>query len=150
MLEAINIARDMMLRKKGGPFGAVIVQNDKIIARGWNKVTSSHDPTAHAEIVAIRKACKALNSFVLAGCQMYVNCEPCPMCLAALYWAKIDMVYYAADQHDAAQIGFNDQLIYQEISNPPEKRQLKMSQIMRQEALPVFQLWQDMEDKILY
>lgn len=150
MQEAINLAREMMLNRRGGPFGAVIVQGNKIIARGYNQVTATNDPTAHAEIVAIRNACAKLNDFNLAGCTMYVNCEPCPMCLAALYWAKIDMIYFGATRHDAAEIGFDDELIYQEINNSPEKRRLKMVQIMRQEAIPVFQLWQDMEDKILY
>lgn len=150
MRKAIELARESILKMEGGPFGAVIVQNDTVIASGCNQVTSTNDPTAHAEIVAIRNACSTLGRFSLEGCQIYVNCEPCPMCLAALYWARIDTVYYAADRHDAAQIGFDDEFIYQEVNKHPEMRRLKTHQILRQEALSVFHLWQNMEDKVLY
>lgn len=150
MNEAIRLSIEKMQDKEGGPFGAVIVRNGKIIARGWNRVTSQNDPTAHAEIVAIRQACRHLKDFRLEGCALYVNCEPCPMCLAAAYWAGISTIYYAATREDAAAIGFADDHVYRQINLPPAAREIKMIQTMRPEALPVFAAWDAMEDKIEY
>lgn len=150
MREAIRIAREKMEANEGGPFGAVLVKENRIIARGWNRVTSTNDPTAHAEIVAIRSACQVLADFKLDGCVLYVNAEPCPMCLAAAYWAGLDKIYYAATREDAAAIGFADELLYRELVRLPNERQLPMEQLLRAEALPVFALWEAKEDKILY
>ena len=150
MREAIRLAAEKMRQGHGGPFGAVIVLDGLIIASGYNQVTSTNDPTAHAEITAIRQACKTINDFRLTGCEMFINCEPCPMCLAAIYWAGIEKIYFAADRHDAAAIGFADEFIYQEISREPTKRKIKMTQLMRQEALAAFKEWQDMPNKIVY
>ena len=150
MRQAIRLAEEKMRHGHGGPFGALIVRNGKIIAQGFNRVTSTNDPTAHAEIVAIRAACEALDSFSLADCEIYVNCEPCPMCLAALYWAGVKKIYYAAAQADAAAIGFADEAIYEELNKSPEARSIQMVQIMRPEALKTFAIWEEMEDKILY
>lgn len=150
MKEAIRLADEKMRQGVGGPFGAVIVKDNAIIAQGFNMVTSSNDPTAHAEIVAIRNACSALKDFSLAGCVIYVNCEPCPMCLAAIYWAGIEKVYYAATRKDAAEIGFADDFIYNEIANEPSQRTIPSKQLMRSEALNVFKAWEELEDKIPY
>lgn len=150
MAEAIRLSMEKMQQGQGGPFGAVIVKNNQIIARGWNQVTSCNDPTAHAEIVAIRSACKHLNTFQLDGCEMYVNCEPCPMCLAAIYWSRLDRVYFGATRKDAAAIGFDDEHIYDEIGLPFAKKQLSMTQIMRPEALAAFAAWEELEDKVMY
>ncbi len=150
MKEAIRLADEKMRQGVGGPFGAVIVKDDTIIAHGFNMVTSSNDPTAHAEIVAIRNACSALKDFSLAGCVIYINCEPCPMCLAAMYWAGIEKVYYAATRQDAAEIGFADDFIYNEIAKEPSQRTIPSKQLMRPEALRVFKAWEDLEDKIPY
>ncbi len=150
MREAIRLAGEMMRKGCGGPFGAVIVRDNKIVASGYNMVTSTNDPTAHAEVVAIRNSCKAINNFSLAGCQIYSNCEPCPMCLAAIYWAGIDTVYYAAAKEDAAAINFADDYIYQEFAKPINKRQIKMVQILRDQALPTFEEWGNLENKIEY
>jgi len=147
---AIDLATTKMHEGHGGPFGAIIVRDGTVIAHGFNRVTSTLDPTAHAEIDAIRKACQRLASFRLDGCQIYVNCEPCPMCLAALYWAGIQKITYAADRTDAAAIGFADELIYQEIGKPPAGRSIPMAQLMRQEALASFAAWQAFEGKIAY
>ncbi len=150
MKEAIAISQEKMLAGEGGPFGAIIEKDGKIIARGWNKVTSSHDPTAHAEVVAIREACKELNSFSLEGCTIYTSCEPCPMCLASIYWARLDNIYYANTRQDAAKINFDDEFLYQEISMPIEKRKIPMKQLLRNEAWKVFEQWDKKEDKIPY
>lgn len=150
MSEAIRLATEKMQNGDGGPFGAVIVRNGQIIGRGWNQVTSSNDPTAHAEIVAIRKACEQINNFNLADCVLYVNCEPCPMCMGAAYWAGIDTVYYGATRKDAAAIGFADDHIHRELSLPNNERQMNLKQIMRDQALPAFAIWDSMEDKIKY
>jgi len=150
MQEAIKLATEHMLAGDGGPFGAVIVRDGKIIARGWNRVTSTNDPTAHAEVDCIRKACTRLNSFDLTGCELYANCEPCPMCLSAAYWAHIEKIYYGAGQQDAAAAGFNDAFIYRELSKEPGKREIIMQQLMRDEALKSFSLWNTLEDKIDY
>ena len=134
----------------GGPFGSVIVKDEKIIAEGSNKVTSTNDPTAHGEIVAIRKACKNLNNFNLSGCELYSTCEPCPMCLSAIYWAHIDKVYYANTRDDAKKIDFDDSLIYSELLKNVKKRKIPMVQMMRDEALKAFELWNKKTDKVKY
>ena len=134
----------------GGPFGSVIVKDEKIIAEGFNKVTSTNDPTAHGEIVAIRKACKSLNNFNLSGCELYSTCEPCPMCLSAIYWAHIDKVYYANTRDDAKKIDFDDSLIYSELLKNVKIRKIPMAQMMREEALKAFELWNKKTDKVKY
>ena len=134
----------------GGPFGSIIVKNDKVIAEGSNKVTLNNDPTAHGEIVAIRKACKSLNNFNLSGCELYSTCEPCPMCLSAIYWARIEKVYYANTRDDAQKIDFDDSLIYSELQKNINKRKITMIQIMRDEALQGFKLWKNTENKVKY
>lgn len=139
-----NIARG------GGPFGAVIVKNNQIIATGVNRVTASTDPTAHAEVNAIRKACKKLVTFDLTGCDIYSSCEPCPMCLGAIYWARIENLYYANTQQDAKDIGFDDSFIYDEIKLKPVDRTLKTTQLLAAEAHKAFQKWKEKEDKITY
>jgi len=150
MREAIRLSLVNMRDQGGGPFGAVIVRAGKIVARGWNQVTGTNDPTAHAEVVAIRKACKKLKTFKLEGCELYTSCEPCPMCLAAIYWAHLDRVYYANTQTDAARIDFNDQFIYRELARPITRRKLPMAPLLRSEALKVFAEWKNKADKIKY
>ena len=150
MKEAIRLSREMMLQRKGGPFGAVIVKGNKVVGRGWNTVTSDNDPTAHAEINAIRDACRRLNTFNLSGCEIYASCEPCPMCLSAIYWAHLDKVFYACTREDAFKIGFDDSKLYDEIMLSPQLRALPMTQLMRDEALVAFQEWQNLPDKIPY
>ncbi|HEX3988067.1 MAG TPA: nucleoside deaminase [Verrucomicrobiae bacterium] len=147
---AIELAAERMRTREGGPFGAIITRGGEIIARGWNKVTSSNDPTAHAEITAIRAAAMALGSFRLDGCVLYASCEPCPMCLGAAYWARVDRLVFAANRHDAAEAGFDDELIYSEIALPPFSRKLPTLQALRQEAVAVFSEWRQMPDKIEY
>ena len=134
----------------GGPFGSVIVKNNKIIAEGSNKVTQNNDPTAHGEIIAIREACKKLNNFSLEECELYSTCEPCPMCLSAIYWARIDKIYYANTRADAQKIDFDDSLIYTELQKNIDKRKIPMIQMMRSEALKVFDLWDKKTDKVKY
>jgi len=134
----------------GGPFGSVIVKDEKIIAEGFNKVTSTNDPTAHGEIVAIRKACKNLNNFNLSGCELYSTCEPCPMCLSAIYWAHIDKVYYANTRDDAKKIDFDDSLIYSELLKNVKIRKIPMIQMMREEGLKAFEIWDKKVDKVKY
>ena len=134
----------------GGPFGSVIVKNDKIIAEGSNEVTSSNDPTAHGEIVAIREACKNLNTFDLSGCEIYTSCEPCPMCLSAIYWSRLDKIYYANTREDAKNIDFDDSFIYTEIPKKIDDRKIKMVQMLRDEALKAFEIWDKKVDKIKY
>ena len=134
----------------GGPFGCVIVKNKKIISEGSNKVTYSKDPTAHGEIVAIREACKKLNDFSLKGCELYSNCEPCPMCLSAIYWARIEKIYYANTREDARKIDFDDSLIYSEFKKNINERKIPMIQMMRNEALKAFELWDKKKDKVKY
>ena len=150
MQEAIRLSIENVRSGKGGPFGAVIVKDGEIIARGANEVTSSGDPTAHAEVVAIRNACKALGTFQLDGCEIYTSCEPCPMCLGAIYWARPDKMYFANTKKDAAEINFDDQFIYDEIEIPYQNRKLVTSQIMREEALEAFKLWSTSISKIEY
>lgn len=150
MREAIRLSIDNVESGKGGPFGAVIVKNGKIIARGANEVTSSNDPTAHAEVVAIRKACKELGSFQLDDCEIYCSCEPCPMCLGAIYWARPKAIYYANTKSDAAAIDFDDQFIYEEIERPIGDRKLFTQQLMRGEALVAFEKWRTSSKKVEY
>ena len=150
MRAAIALSRAKMKANCGGPFGAVVVRNGKIIARGWNQVTSANDPTAHAEVTAIRAACKKLKTFHLSDCELYTSCEPCPMCLAAIYWARFKKVYYANTRQDAAGIHFDDAFIYHEVAQPVERRKIKMRQLLRAEALPVFKEWQAKGDKVRY
>ncbi len=150
MQEAINLSIENVVSGKGGPFGAVIVKDGKIIARGANEVTSSGDPTAHAEVVAIRKACKELGTFQLNGCQIYTSCEPCPMCLGAIYWARPDKMYFANLKKDAADIHFDDQFIYEELELPYQNRKLETVQIMRDDALKAFEAWSKSISKIEY
>jgi guanine deaminase len=150
MKAAIRLSIDMMRCGKGGPFGAVVVKGGKIVGRGCNEVTSTNDPTAHAEIVAIRDACRRLKTFDLKGCELYTSCEPCPMCLSAIYWARIDTVFYGNTRKDAAKIAFDDDFIYREVALPIRKRTLKMKQLLRTEALKAFAEWQQKEDKIPY
>ena len=150
MREAISLSIKMMRRGKGGPFGAVVVKGTKIVGRGWNRVTSSNDPTAHAEIVAIRDACKRLKTFDLDGCDLYTSCEPCPMCLSAMYWARLSSVFYGNTRKDAANIAFDDDFIYREVALPIRKRKLVMKQLLRNEALAAFVEWEKKTDKIPY
>lgn len=147
---AIRLSEQNVKKAMGGPFGAVIVKDGNIIAKSANKVTLNNDPTAHAEISAIRIACKKLTSFNLSGCVIYTSCEPCPMCLSALYWAHIDKIYYANTKKNAAGFGFDDQFIYQEISKSDSKRKLKSEQILQNEALNAFRLWEESDLKIDY
>ena len=147
---AIRIAGENIENGNGGPFGAVVVKDGKIIASSGNKVTSSNDPTAHAEVVAIREACDALHTFDLSGCELYASCEPCPMCLGAIMWARIDRLYFAAGRKDAAKAGFDDELFYEEISRPAGERQLPIHQILREKAVEVFSKWIGKEDKVHY
>jgi tRNA(Arg) A34 adenosine deaminase TadA len=147
---AIQLAEEGMNANTGGPFGCVIVKDDKIISEGYNCVTSTNDPTAHAEIVAIRKACKNLNSFQLEGCSIYASCEPCPMCLGAIYWARPDKVYFACTKSDAAQIDFDDQFIYDEMKKKYRDRSIKFIKVPSKNALRVFQKWEQKSDKIIY
>ncbi|MFN6176994.1 MAG: nucleoside deaminase [Flavobacteriales bacterium] len=148
--EAIALARQGMDRNEGGPFGCVIVCDGRIIGRGNNRVTSSNDPTAHAEMVAIREACNAIGSFQLTGCTLYTSCEPCPMCLGAIYWARPDRVVYAGTRQDAAAAGFDDQLIYNELPLPPAERRMPMEQALRDEASTVLEAWRLKSDKTAY
>ena len=149
MKRAIELSLESV-NKSGGPFGCIIVKENKIVAEGSNKVTSSNDPTAHGEIVAIREACKNLNTFTLAGCELYSSCEPCPMCLSAIYWARIDKVYFANTRQDAQKIDFDDSLIYSEFQKNIDKRKIPMVQMMRDEALKAFELWDKKTDKVKY
>ena len=150
MREAIRLSIQMMRRGKGGPFGAVVVRNGKVVGRGSNQVTSTNDPTAHAEILAIRQACQRLKTFRLDDCDLYASCEPCPMCLSAIYWARVGSVFYANTRQDAARIDFDDDFIYRELALPVGKRTLKMKQLLHDEALAAFAEWQQKTDKILY
>jgi len=150
MQEAINMSIENVKSGKGGPFGAVIVKDGKIIARGANGVTSNNDPTAHAEVVAIRNACKELGTFQLDGCEIYTSCEPCPMCLGAIYWARPDRMYFANTKKDAADIQFDDQFIYNELELHFTGRKMETIQMMREEALVAFKLWSESISKIEY
>ena len=150
MFTAIKTAEENFLSGNGGPFGAVVVRNGEIVAVAGNCVTSSNDPTAHAEVVAIREACKKLETFDLSGCEIFASCEPCPMCLGAILWARIGKLYYAADRDDAARAGFDDELFYRELSLSNDKRILKPTQILQKEAVKVFDKWNETIDKIPY
>ena len=148
--EAIALARAGMREQGGGPFGAVVVADGKIVGRGWNQVTRLLDPTAHAEVTAIRDACRTLQRFELRGCVLYTSCEPCPMCLSAIYWARLDRIYYASTRHDAARIGFDDDFIYQQIPLELAARSLPMIQLPTAAAADLFSDWSANPDKILY
>lgn len=150
MNDAIQLAIDGMNANEGGPFGCVIVKDGKIIGKGNNKVTSTNDPTGHAEVIAIRNACKHLNSFQLEGCVLYTSCEPCPMCLGAIYWARPDKVYFGCNKNDAAMIDFDDAFIYKEIELDFEKRSIPFQQVSQKKALEVFKKWSAKEDKTAY
>lgn len=149
MMKAIELSMNSVANG-GGPFGAVIVKDGKIVAEGSNCVTLNNDPTAHAEVTTIRKACTALNTFDLSGCEIYTSCEPCPMCLSAIYWARIERIYYGCDKVDAKNIGFDDSFIYEQIELKPELRSIPSSQMLHTEALEAFRMWTDKEDKIEY
>ena len=149
MLRAIELSM-ISLKKNGGPFGWVIVKNNEIISEGFNEVTNKNDPTAHAEIVAIRNACNKLNTFNLKGTQMFTSCEPCPMCLSAIYWSHIDKIYYGNNRNDAAKIGFDDSYIYDELSLDLNKRKIPLEQINEKEAIKAFEQWEAKTDKTVY
>jgi guanine deaminase len=150
MARAIQLSVENVGSGRGGPFGAVIVKDGKIISEAANQVTASNDPTAHAEVLAIRAACADLGVFELHGCEIYTSCEPCPMCLGAIYWARLARVFFANDAADAAKVGFDDSLIYREIAQPHALRTIPMIQMMREEALAGFRAWQEKFDKIAY
>ena len=149
MREAIRLSIENV-KNGGGPFGAVIVKDNQIIATGVNRVTANHDPTAHAEVSAIREACQRLDTFDLGGCEIYTSCEPCPMCLGAIYWAHIDKIYYGNNKTDAAAIGFDDSFIYDELALPREERQKAMEKLLPEEAIAAFELWTKTTDKTEY
>ena len=150
MARAIELSIENVRSGRGGPFGAVIVRNGTVIAEGANCVTATNDPTAHAEIIAIREACRKLGAFELTGCEIYTSCEPCPMCLGAIYWARPDRVFYANTAADAARAGFDDSFIYGEIPRPPNKRKIQMTQMMRAEAGEAFLAWEKQGNKVRY
>ena len=149
MKEAIRLSIENISRG-GGPFGAIVAKEGRIVAAAGNTVTVDNDPTAHAEVNAIRMACKTLGTFDLSGCDIYASCEPCPMCLAAIYWAHIDHIYYAATRQDAAEIGFDDKMIYDQIPMMPNERSITSEQVMRTEALEAFRIWNDSETVVRY
>ena len=150
MREAIRLSLENVQSGRGGPFAAIVVKDGKIIARGTNRVTSTNDPTEHAEITAIRQACKSLGTFQLVGCEIYSSCEPCPMCLGAIYWARPERVFYGNTKQDAAEIDFDDSFIYEEFFKPPGQRKLPMEQLLHEEALAGFKAWKEKADKIKY
>lgn len=150
MARAIQLSIENVLSGSGGPFGAVIVRDGNIVAEGVNRVTSTNDPTAHAEVIAIRQACGKLGFFELKGCEIYASCEPCPMCLGAIYWARLARVYVGASASDASKIGFDDSAIYRELARKHLDRSIPMVQMMREQALTAFRAWNDKTDKIPY
>lgn len=150
MREAIALSKRNVEDQTGGPFGAVIVKNGKIIAKSANMVTVNNDPTAHAEVSAIRLACEKLQTFTLEGCAIYTSCEPCPMCLGAIYWARLEKIYYANTKNNAADFGFDDAFIYKELDLQPENRKLKAEQLLNSEALEAFKMWEVCEGKKKY
>lgn len=150
MREAIHLADEGVTKGRGGPFGCVVVRRGEIVGRGSNRVTSTNDPTAHAEVTAIRDACARLGTFSLADCELYTSCEPCPMCLSAIYWARIPTVFYGNTRTDAAAIGFDDDFIYRQIPLPIEQRAVAMRPLLRDEAQESFRLWTDKTDKVRY
>ena len=150
MARAIQLSIENVRSGRGGPFGTVVVKDGAIISEATNQVTATNDPTAHAEVLAIRNACKKLGVFDLQGCEIYTSCEPCPMCLGAIYWARLTRVYFANTAADASKVGFDDSAIYREIAQPYAKRQIPMIQMMRKEALAAFREWEDKPNKIGY
>lgn len=150
MQAAIELSKNGMLHNDGGPFGCVVVKDGEIVGKGWNKVTSTNDPTAHAEVSAIRDACNNLGTFQLNDCEIYTSCEPCPMCMGAIYWARPAKVFYANTRIDAANIGFDDSLIYEELTLPFNQRKIAMQALGRDEAIQVFEAWQQKTDKVDY
>jgi len=150
MRRAIALSLENVRSGRGGPFAAVVVRGDEILAEGTNQVTSTNDPSAHAEMLAVRAACRKLQHFQLAGCEIYTSCEPCPMCLGLIYWARPDKLYYANTAEDAAAIGFDDARIYRELRSPPGARSIPMVQMLRDEALAAFRTWQEKPGKIYY
>jgi guanine deaminase len=150
MREAIKLAETGMQGGQGGPFGCVVVRQGQIVGRGNNRVTSTNDPTAHAEVVAIRDACANLQTFQLTDCELYTSCEPCPMCLSAIYWARIPEIHFANTRQDAADIGFDDDFIYQQIPLPLEKRAIRITPLLREEGLATFKRWAAKSDKVRY
>ncbi|MGE3759422.1 MAG: nucleoside deaminase [Pseudobdellovibrionaceae bacterium] len=150
MRRAIELSRQHMQNGVGGPFGAIVVKGNKIVGEGWNQVTSTFDPTAHAEVTAIRDACQKLKSYDLSDCEIYTSCEPCPMCLSAIYWARIGKMYYANTRDDASKIEFDDAFIYEEIPKELHKRKLKAETLLRIEAIEVFREWETKADKKKY
>jgi len=148
--EAIRFSAENARTAAGGPFGAVVVRAGEIVGRGVNRVTAENDPTAHAEIVAIRDACRRLGTFTLAGCEIYASCEPCPMCLAAIYWARLDRLYYAAERHDAAAVGFDDTAICDQLGRPSAERSIPSVQMLRDEARAAMLQWQRHEGRVTY
>jgi guanine deaminase len=150
MREACRLAEEGLRAGRGGPFGCVVVRRGRIVGRGQNQVTSTNDPTAHAEVVAIRAACRELGTFQLGDCEVYASCEPCPMCLSAIYWARVPRLFYGNTRQDAAAIGFDDDFIYGQIPLPPKERTLAMEPLLRAEARKAFQEWADKADKIRY
>jgi guanine deaminase len=150
MRRAIQLAIENVRAGKGGPFAAVIVRDGKVVGEGANSVTTTNDPTAHAEVNAIRNACRALNTFALRGCEIYTSCEPCPMCLAAIYWARIDAIYFGSDSNDAARAGFDDSYFYEEIRLHRDARSVPLKQILSKEAWESFQAWIDAPEKVEY
>jgi len=150
MRRALALAQEGMEAGRGGPFGAVVVWEERIVGEGTNRVTSTHDPTAHAEVVAIRAACAGLGRFELRGAEIYTSCEPCPMCLSAIYWARLDRIWYGNDRTDAARIGFDDALIYREVALPPDARRLPMARLLADEARAAFAAWERKPDKVRY
>jgi tRNA(Arg) A34 adenosine deaminase TadA len=150
MRMAIELSFEAARGNRGGPFGCVIVRTDRVIATGQNRVLEERDPTAHAEMVAIRAACRALDHFSLQGCALYTSCEPCPMCLGAIYWARIERVYFANTRSEAAAIGFGDELFYQELGLPLDQRQIRFERLLAEEALAAFQIWNERSDKLVY
>lgn len=150
LARAVALSREHMAAGEGGPFGAVIVRHGKVLAEGWNQVTSANDPTAHAEVVAIRRACQAVETFALEGAVLYASCEPCPMCLAAAYWARISRIVYANTRDEAAAIGFDDAFIYDEMPKPPGERVMPMRHAPTEEAAAVFAEWMKKADRIAY
>jgi len=150
MARAIQLSLENVLSGQGGPFGAVIVKGAVIVAEGVNRVTATNDPTAHAEVVAIREACAKLGVFELQECEIYTSCEPCPMCLGAIYWARLARIYFGSVAADASKIGFDDSFIYQELGRPYAQRSIPMVQLMREQALAAFRAWQDKSNKVPY
>lgn len=150
MRRAIALGLENVRSGRGGPFAALVVKNGKVVAEGANHVTTTNDPTAHAEVVAIREACRALGDFQLTGCELYTTCEPCPMCLGAIYWARPARVFYACAAADAAAAGFDDAFIYEELKRPLAVRRMTMEQLLREESLAIFALWKNQEKKTPY